>query len=506
MRHQPHTARNCVQVLLVLTAVATVVRLAPRTVAAAAADRPNVVLIISDDQSWTDYGFMKHPDIRTPRLDRLARESMVFPRGYVPTSLCRPSLATMITGLYAHQHGITGNDPTPPARARRKPPASANTKPAAGAKRRPRGAPEYQKLRDRLIAHIDQVPTLPRLLAQRGYVSHQSGKWWEGNFRRGGFTHGMTHGDPKRGGRHGDLGLKIGREGMQDVFDFIDQAQTQEEPFFLWYAPFLPHTPHNPPERLLKKYQRPGRPTALAKYYAMCEWFDKTCGQLLDHLDQKGLRQNTIVVYVTDNGWIQRTPETDVPDGWRNSFAPRSKQSPNEGGTRTPIMIRWPGKVEPGTNTTVVSSIDLAPTILAACGARVPGDLPGINLLDVIAGKPVKREAIFGEGFAHDVADIDDPSQSLLYRWCIEGRWKLLLNYDGKLGRYGSSHEPRIWEPQLFDLLADPHETSNVAGDHPRVVERLSKRIAAWWPAKLPPGSVRKSPNTSPKRKRVDLP
>ena len=76
--------------------------------------RPNVVLIISDDQAWSDYGFMGHPQIETPRLDRLARESLVFPRGYVPSSLCCPSLASMITGLYPYQHRITGNDPQPP--------------------------------------------------------------------------------------------------------------------------------------------------------------------------------------------------------------------------------------------------------------------------------------------------------------------------------------------------------------------------------------------------------
>lgn len=463
---------SCIGRFLVPLLLGAVVLLASaaRTCSAQGSAPPNVVMIISDDQAWTDYGFMGHETIRTPRLDQLARESMVFPRGYVPTALCRPSLATLITGLYAHQHGITGNDPAVPTSGGR----------AA------RNSTQYQQLRQELIAHIDRVPTLPKLLAERGYLSHQSGKWWEGNYARGGFTHGMTHGDPRRGGRHGDLGLKIGREGMQPIFEFIEQAAGK--PFFLWYAPFLPHTPHNPPERILRKYRQPGRPEALAKYWAMCEWFDETCGQLLDHLDEKGLRENTIVIYVTDNGWIQRTAESDVPDGWRQAFAPRSKQSPYEGGVRTPIMIRWPGRIQPGTSTTLVSSIDFAPTILAACGAKVPENLPGINLLDVCAGKPAGREAILGEGFAHDVADLEDPSASLLYRWCIEGPWKLILSYDGRLGRYRSSHEPRVWQPQLFDVLNDPHETRNLADDHPELVERLSRRIAQWWPAGREPG------------------
>jgi uncharacterized sulfatase len=162
-------------------------------------------------------------------------------------------------------------------------------------------------------------------------------------------------------------------------------------------------------------------------------------------------------------------------------------------------MIKWPGKVEPGRNETVVSSIDLMPTILHACGAELPGNLPGINLLDVCAGKPAGREAIFGEGFAHDIADIDDPVQSLLYRWCIEtpeGRWKLLLTYDGQLGRYRFSHEPRIWQPQLFDLIDDPHETKNVADAHPEVVKRLSERIDQWWPIEMEPGKPRETPAT----------
>ena len=150
------------------------------------------------------------------------------------------------------------------------------------------------------VSFIDDQPTLPRLLAKRGYVSHQSGKWWQGHYSRGGFTHGMTHGDPKRGGRHGDVGLKIGREGMDEIFDFIEDAG--DKPFFVWYAPFLPHTPHNPPKRLLDKYAKKTESKFIARYWAMCEWFDETCGQLLDHLDEKKLADDTIVLYVTDNG------------------------------------------------------------------------------------------------------------------------------------------------------------------------------------------------------------
>ncbi|TWU35040.1 sulfatase family protein [Novipirellula artificiosorum] len=422
---------------------------------AIAEQSPNIVLILSDDQSWTDYGFMGHEAIQTPNLDRLARESAVFRRGYVPTALCRPSLTTLITGLYSHQSLITGNDPanTPENRAH----ASRTGKDA----------------RELLISNVDNHPTVPRWLADRDYLSFQSGKWWEGSYARGGFTHGMTRGYPENGGRHGDDGLKIGREGMQPVNDFIDTAVDANKPFFLWYAPFLPHTPHNPPERILAKYQKEGRPKTIATYYAMCDWFDETCGQLLDRLDEKGIADNTLVIYVTDNGWIQ--------DPNSGGYTVRSKRSPYEGGTRTPIMFRWPAKVRPTERPELCSSIDIVPTILAAAGVEVAENLPGLNLLPHLQeGTPIERDAVFGESFAHDIADIQKPQASLLYRWVIRGDDKLLLTYDGQPGKM--KFPPQGGEPQLFDLRADPHEEVNLASQRPELVKELSQRLTDWYP------------------------
>jgi uncharacterized sulfatase len=440
------------------------------TVLGADAKRPNIVVIISDDHAWTDYGFMGHPHIETPRLDKLAEQSAVFTRAYVPTALCRPALATFATGLYAHQHKTSGNDPALL-------PSMAGPKPKAR-----KGEPaEYAALREKLIAHIDRHPTIARLLGQHGYLSHQSGKWWEGSYQRGGFTHGMTRGFPQPGGRHGDDGLKIGREGMTPVFEFIDHAVGQQKPFFVWYAPFIPHTPHTPPDRLFKKYKAKGiQSDFVARYYAMVEWFDETCGQLLDYLDGKGLAQNTLVVYVGDNGWIQQ------PDG--PGFAPRSKQSANEGGTRQPIMFRWPGVIRSGQRgEQLCSSVDIVPTALAAAGVAVPKGLPGYNLLPILqSGQPTPRQVVFGETFAHDIANIEKPEDSLLYRWVIDGRWKLLLTYDGKLGRHAQHHARTEKRPQLFDLLADPHEDHNLAAQHPEMVARLAARLQEWWPVSSP--------------------
>jgi uncharacterized sulfatase len=425
-----------------------------------ATDRPNIVLILSDDQSWTDYSFMGHEVIKTPNLDKLAKRSAVFRRGYVPTALCRPSLMTLATGLYTHQHKVSGNDPSHvlahPQKQKEK----------------------YAELRAQLISHIDRHPTVPKLLGDQGYLSHQSGKWWEGNYKRGGFTHGMTRGFPERGGRHGDDGLKIGRQGMKPVFDFIDESVEAEKPFFVWYAPFLPHTPHNPPERLLKKYEDKVDSPFVAKYYAMCEWFDETCGQLVNHIDKAGQTDNTLIVYICDNGWVQSKDS--------RKYALRSKQSANEGGVRQPTMFCWPNVIKAGDRgNQLCSSIDLVPTMLSAGRANIPENLPGLNLMNILkSGAPTPRKEVFGEGCAHDIRDLENPEASLLYRWIVEDKWKLLLTYDGEVGRYKSSHPRTEKRPQLFDILADPHETKNLAVENPEVVTKLAEKIEGWWPVK----------------------
>lgn len=436
------------------------------TAAAAEPRRPNIIFIISDDHAWTDYGFMGHPQIETPNLDRLAARSAVFPRGYVPTALCRPALATFATGLYAHQHRISGNDPI--------------LAPAAAvkvAKAQPAESSEVGALREKLISNLDRFPTVARLLGEQGYLSHQSGKWWEGSYQRGGFTHGMTRGFPQPGGRHGDEGLKIGREGLKPIFDFIDLAVDAKKPFFVWYAPFMPHSPHTPPARLFDKYKaKGGTSDFIARYYAMVEWFDETCGALLDRVEAKGLTRDTVVVYVADNGWIQK----DNGPG----YAPRSKQSPNEGGIRQLILFSWPGVIQPGSRgEQLCSSVDIEPTILAAAGARASAQLPGYNLVPILqTGRPTSRTEVLGENFGHDIPNVDRPEDSLLFRWAIEGRWKLILSYDGDAGRHAAKFAGGERRPQLCDLLADAHETKNVAAEHPEIVVRLAGKITNWWP------------------------
>ena len=425
-----------------------------------AATPPNVVLIVADDQHWGDYGFMGHPHLRTPHLDRLSRESLVFRRGYVPSSLCCPSLASLITGRYPHEHGIVGNDPPD----------------LPGV---PRGSTDGQRAfaagREQLTQKLEQWPTLPSMLAAHGYDCLQTGKWWHGDYSRGGFTHGMTEGS-----RHGDKGLTIGRSTMQPISDFVNRCQEEGRPFFVWYAPMLPHDPHDPPPDLVEYYTSCTDSIHIARYWGNVERFDRSVGDLLGFLDREGLAQDTLVVYIADNGWIQ---SRDTP-----GYAPCSKRSPHDGGLRTPIMLRWPGVVCGGTNDSLASSLDIVPTVLAACHIQLPGKLPGLNLLDERAVNA--RRQLYGECYAHTVVDVAEPAKGLLWRWTVRGNWKLILPVatagdllagEGRIITEQSAAKFARGEAELYDILRDPEETQDMATVHPAIARELRMNIEAWW-------------------------
>lgn len=468
--------------LLALAACLTVAldRTAVATPPADARPR-NVVLVVSDDQHWRDYAFMGHPHLRTPALDRLARESLVFTRGYVPSSLCSPSLASLITGRYPHEHRIVGNDPP------EKPGVARTT---------PEGRKRFDEGREAMNRHLAEWPTLPSLLAGHGYASLQTGKWWQGRFSRGGFTEGMT-----QGGRHGDDGLSIGRTTMQPIYDFIGRCQAERKPFLVWYAPMLPHDPHDPGQELVDHYASRTDSVHVARYWGNVERFDRSVGDLLDHLDREGLASETLVVYVTDNGWI-----TDPVKG---GFAAKSKLSPYDGGLRTPIMLRQPGAIEPGRSEALASSLDILPTVLAACGVPAPAGVPGIDLLDGAA--VAARQQLFGECFTHTLVDLAEPSQSLLWRWTVrqepDGRcWKLIVPASAGGGGRFPAREGRKVDPEskarydrgeveLYDLAADPDEMKNVAEAHAEVVHTLTRSLDAWWHPRV---SQRRDPDHGP--------
>ncbi|WP_282135231.1 sulfatase-like hydrolase/transferase [Seonamhaeicola maritimus] len=403
--------------------------------------KPNIVFILSDDQSWTDYGFMGDENIETPRLDKFASESLTFQRGYVPTSLCSPSLATIITGLYPKDHGVLGNDRVLPGNKREN--------------RKEWRAKNYQPVIDNFVG----LNTLPDLLKDKGYLSFQTGKWWIGNHKNGGFDDGMTHGNPNRGGRHGDYGLEIGRNGMDTLRSYVDVALKEKKPFFMWYAPFLPHRPHNPPQRLFDKYKRKTDSEHLAKYWAMCEWFDETCGELFDIIDEKGLTKNTLFVYVCDNGWVQNPDES--------GYMKQSKRAPYDLGMRTPIMYKWAGKIKAKIDTeTVVSSIDMVPTVLSLLDIEKPKALPGIDVLD--EEQLNNRDVIFGEIYAHD---FDTVESSMFYNIAIAPPYKLIIPDAVRKAKE---------KIQLFNIDEDPFEKNNIAKNKPEIVKDLQDKITVF--------------------------
>ena len=405
--------------------------------------RPNVVFLLSDDQSWTDYGFMDHPHIKTPNIDQLAKAGVLYERGYVTAPLCRPSLASIVTGLYPHQTGIRGNDPLLPQ----------------GTNRHDEEFKSLSlKLRNRMTEPMLHRPSFVKILKKNGYATLQTGKWWEGDPKDHGFTDAMAHGDHMRGGRHGDKGLEIGRTTMKPIYDFVDRAKQNNQPFFVWYGVFLPHTPHNAPERLYNKYKDIAPNESTARYWANVQWLDEGVGQIIEHLMQTGQYENTIFIYTCDNGW--------VPDPEKKNRFVRSKREPVEAGIRTPIFITQEGTIQPVRDTTTLASnIDIATTILNACGIEPPDEMNGLDLRDQTALR--ERDRVFVDVYEHDsdLDNLDDLQSGFKARVVINGWDKLIATPT---------------ERQLFDLKTDPDDRNDLAAQNPERLAELSKLIDQW--------------------------
>ena len=402
--------------------------------------RPNVILILSDDQGFMDYGFMGHKIARTPNIDRMASQSLLYTRGYV-MPVCSPSLASLITGQLPHVHGITGND------------LSAEDIKAEKAKGKADRSPLARQL-------LGNSVILPKVLTEAGYLTYQTGKLWNVTATEVGFTAGMTNAE----GRHGGDGLDIGRKTMKPMFDFMEDAQAKKKPFFVWYAPMMPHQPHNPPAEILARYKDKGMSPKAEKYYGMVEWFDKTCGELDDFLTKHQLAENTVILYMADNGW-------DAEEG------SRAKLSPYEMGIRTPMFVRWPGKVKPQRDDeTLASIIDFVPTVLNACGVKAPAALPGLDLTDRTA--MTARKSVFVEAYTHDIAKLGSPEKSLVAQVVINGWSKLLLPGPVRPDKAYTSAPKTI---ELFGLKSDPLEKHDLATDKPEEVSRLKALQNAQW-------------------------
>jgi uncharacterized sulfatase len=401
--------------------------------------RPNIVLIVGDDHGYPYSGFMGSPFVHTPRLDDLARGGTVFTTAYVTASACRPSLLSLLTGLHPRQPGAAREAPDPGSEA------------ALGA------------------------GTLPALLARHGYASFQAGKWWEGSYAAAGFSEGTKTGAADASmvaWMGGAQGLAVGRETLDPVFDFIDRHR--ETPFFLWFAPLLPHRPWNAPPQYLEPYADKGLSRSAVAYYANITRLDDAVGRLVAHLDARGLLSRTLIVYLSDNGFRQGPHEE--ASGTEGS-GPGGKGWMNELGFRTPIVFHWRGHVPAGAvRDDLVSSLDLFPTLLAYAGLPAPADRTGVDLRPLLEGRagPPRSELVGHMENVHPHLDAGHSSSD------AETGGRRTRAYFLRNARWHYVWSPEDGDDQLYDLETDPEERSNALREHPELVADFRRRIERW--------------------------
>ena len=440
---------------------------------------PNIVLIIADDLGWPYLGFLGDDNVLTPNMDILGQGGAVFELGHTTSNHCRPTLQSLITGLHPVQYET---------RIRRIAEEGLTHHPAAELAQTPR---QRALLRQQLeTSAIEMFDTLPRLLADRGYVSHQSGKWWEQSFAHGGFTHGMTESWNWQDGAElgdkwfftfmGGQGMEIGRETMAPVTDFL--TEHADQPFFIWYGPALPHTPLNAPDRFYKYFADRDDLSESAKlYYANIAWFDWGVGQLFDHLRAERVLDNTLIVYINDNGWEQAA-DVEYADN-HITFAnggPRGKGSFFETAFRTPIIFYWQGKIMPlRDRDTLASAIDIMPTLLDYAGLDIHKALPGYSLRPAVEGAEISgaRDYFIGRLTQHragtnfkgiaDDSTKDHMGQSMDGYYRRDRRWHFVW-----LAQTG--------EVALWDLENDPGQLDDVSADHPDLIAVFKADINAW--------------------------
>lgn len=420
------------------------------TTSVLAGDRPpNVVLFYADDLGYGDLGCYGSTTNPTPHLDRLAREGVRFTDFYVAQAVCSASRAALLTGCYPNRIGIQG---------------------ALG----PRAK----------TALNPGETTIAEVLKSRGYATALYGKWHLGDVP--GFlppdhgfddSHGLPYSNdmwpkhPSNPKGYPPLPLiERGRTVQTDpdqrqlttwsgerAVRFI--AEHRDGPFFV-YVPFsMPHVPLFVSERGL------GR-TGRGLYADVIAEIDDAVGQVLAQLDALGLTQNTLVLFSSDNGpWLSYGDHAGTAGPLREG-----KGTSFEGGVRVPLIARWPGRIAPGsTCSEPAMTIDLLPTLARLAGAEAPAGIDGRDIGPLLRGEPGARS----------------PHQALYFYWNRElqavrsGRWKLhephayqhleQAGSGGKPGRYG----PGRIERALYDLVADPAESRDVASEHPEVVAEL---------------------------------
>jgi arylsulfatase A-like enzyme len=405
--------------------------------------RPNVVLIMTDDQGYGDLGCDGNDKIDTPVLDRLASESVRFDRFFV-SPLCTPTRASLMTGRYALRTGAVA------------------------------------VTRGLETVRSEEV-TIAEVLKSAGYATGCFGKWHIGehypNHPNGqGFDEffGMPQGhwdnyfDPVLD-HNGQMTPTKGF--ITDVITdyalrFIEEHR--DGPFFCYVPYNAPHTPHQVPDRYFDKYIARGLDTGVAAIYGLVENADENVGRLLAKLDQLELADRTVVIFLSDNG-----PEG--PEGSRYNAGMRGmKGTVHEGGTRVPMFVRWPGRFRPAVVNKIAAHIDLLPTIAELCGVADPKTLPldGRSLVPLL------------KGAADDWPDRMIFAHTPGWRWMVGCRDREIRDLPVCAGavrtqRWRAVNEGQGW--QLFDMDRDPSQTTDVAAANRDVVDTLSSAYGRWF-------------------------
>lgn len=440
--------------------------LAASVLAQQSQSRPNFIFLFCDDLGWGDLpsygsrnvnahgGWIVRGELKMPQLDRMAREGTRFTQFYVASGVCSPSRAAVMTGQFPARLGIHDYI-------------------ASAELNRSRGVADY----------LDpKTTTLTRLLQQAGYATGHFGKWHLGRRQAPKpEEYGIDRYDTCI---HGPNGRVRSTEQIADeTIAFVEANRNR--PFYINAWIYDPHSPLHPTEEMMAPYAglspRWGdHKGAMQVYYAVLTDIDRHVGRILDQLDELGLSENTVVIFSSDNG-----PESGLIPfvshyGGAASAGPFRglKRSLYEGGIRVPFIVRWPGKTPAGAveNDTVISGVDLLPTITRLAGVDLPSDiqLDGEDLSATFRGKPLgKAKALLWENRYPVYGHVLDKSPILAVR---DGKWKLLMNPD----------RSRV---ELYDVPQDPSEMNNLSGQRPQVVARLSRRLLEWQRT-LPKGPI----------------
>lgn len=455
--------------------------------AAMAAQRPNVVLMMCDDLGWGDVGFNGNTTIKTPHLDAMAASGMKFSRFYAAAPVCSPTRGSCITGRHPYRYGVfyanTGHmlprEITLAELLRERGYATGHfgkwhlgtlTKSIKDANRGgPRGAEHYSPPQDNgfnvCFSTESKVPTYDPLIKPE----NARRTWWDpvadsAKAVNYGTAYWNEHGHPITENMRGDDSRVI----TDRAVSFIRQAVDAEKPFFavVWF-----HAPHLPVVAGPKYTKMYASHDKYAQHYFGCVTaMDEQVGRLRTELRRLGVAQNTLVTFCSDNG-----PEGKArKPGKTGRGAPGSagpfrgrKRDLYEGGIRVPAVIEWPGRVRGGSATAIPAvTSDYLPTILKVVGAALPDDRPldGVSLVPLFENRMDRRPRPIGFQSHESVALSDN-------------RFKLIRCAEGKREGNDPSLKPGTGEYQLFDLLEDPAESSNVAAQHPDIVARMRRTL-----------------------------